>query len=76
MGMERGGFELHLSEHHGDPPPGSTAFVKTEGIRAFHRDLLDKQYRFNRRGREEAPWALPLEVVDPFGNRIRFRERT
>ncbi|WP_313534052.1 glyoxalase superfamily protein [Haematobacter sp.] len=76
MGVERGGFELHLSEHHGDATPGSTAFVETEGIRAFHRDLLNKQYRFNRPGLEEAPWGLLLEAVDPFGNRIRFCERT
>ncbi|OWJ75896.1 glyoxalase superfamily protein [Haematobacter genomosp. 1] len=75
MGVERGGFELHLSEHHGDATPGSTAFVETEGIRAFHRDLLNKQYRFNRPGLEEAPWGLLLEVVDAFGNRIRFCER-
>jgi len=76
MGVERGGFALHLSEHHGDATPGSTAFVETKDIRAFHSDLLGKRYRFNRPGLDELSWGLQMEVVDPFGNRIRFCERT
>lgn len=75
IGMERGGFELHLSEHHGDATPGSTAFVETLNIRAYHRELIAKGYAYNRPGLEELPWGLQVEVSDPFGNRIRFCER-
>lgn len=75
MGITRAGLTLHLSEHHGDASPGTTIFVKMQNIRAFHTELTDKRYRYNRPGLEEAPWGLTVEVHDPFGNRIRFCEQ-
>jgi hypothetical protein len=34
-----------------------------------------KGYRFMRPGIEVAPWnARVMEVIDPFGNRLRFNE--
>ncbi len=75
MQITRGDLVLHLSEHHGDCCPGSTVFVPMRGIEAFHRELLAKNYGFNRPGLEIAPWnARCMEVVDPFGNRLRFSE--
>jgi catechol 2,3-dioxygenase-like lactoylglutathione lyase family enzyme len=75
MQVSRGGLVLHLSEHHGDCCPGSTVFVRMQGIEELHRELGDKRYGYNRPGLEMAPWkARCMEVVDPFGNRLRFSE--
>lgn len=75
MAVERAGLRLHLSEHHGDASPGSNAFIPTANLRAFHRELSDKQYAYNRPGLEEMPWGMQMQVDDPFGNRLRFCEQ-
>ena len=75
MQVSRGGLVLHLSEHHGDCCPGSSVFVHMQGIDELHRELIDKHYGYNRPGIGMAPWnAKCMEVVDPFGNRLRFNE--
>jgi uncharacterized glyoxalase superfamily protein PhnB len=75
MQMSRDGLLLHLSEHHGDACPGSTAVGQTTGLEAYHREITAKGYRFMRPGIEVAPWnARVMEVIDPFGNRLRFNE--
>jgi catechol 2,3-dioxygenase-like lactoylglutathione lyase family enzyme len=74
MEVARAGLRLHLSEHHGDASPGSTAFIPMRGIRALHRELTAKRYGYARPGLEEAPWGDMLTVADPFGNRLRFCE--
>lgn len=74
MGIQRSGFVLHLSEHHGDATPGSTAFVRMHNIRAFHAEIIARPYANNRPGLDEVPWGIQVEVIDPFGNRIRFCE--
>ena len=66
---------LHLTEHHGDCCPGSTVFVWLTGIEELHRDLTAKGYRHMRPGLERTFYdALCVEVIDPFGNRLRFNE--
>jgi len=73
--VSRAGIRLHLSEHHGDASPGSTVFIWMRGLADYHRELLAKDYRYNRPGLEEAPWdARVMQVSDPFGNRLRFSE--
>ena len=72
MAVERAGFELHLTEHHGDASPGSTTFVWMKGVQAFHAELTAKAYGYGRPGIEHLPWGDQVEVHDPFGNRIRF----
>lgn len=73
--VSRAGLKLHLSEHHGDASPGSTVLVWMRGIADYHRELLAKDYRYNKPGLEDAPWdAKVMEVSDPFGNRLRFSE--
>jgi hypothetical protein len=75
MQVSRAGCVLHLSEHHGDACPGSTVFVRVAGIDDFHVELAAQQYKYNRPCIERAPWnAMLMEVVDPFGNRLRFNE--
>jgi catechol 2,3-dioxygenase-like lactoylglutathione lyase family enzyme len=75
MQVSRCGLVLHLSKHHGDCCPGSTVFVRMQCIEELHRELSDKRYGYNRPGLEMARWnARCMEVVDPFGNRLRFNE--
>ncbi|MBL9122937.1 MAG: VOC family protein [Planctomycetaceae bacterium] len=76
MQISRAGLVLHLSEHHGDGTPGSTTFVRMRGIEAFHAELIGKQYNYLRPGLcREDRGSLSLEVVDPFGNHLRFDEQ-
>jgi hypothetical protein len=73
--ISRGELVLHLTEHHGDYCPGSTVFVRTTHVEDFHREITAKGYRFMHPGIEPTPLHSKLmEVIDPFGNRIRFDE--
>ena len=73
MQVSRGDLKLHLTEHHGDCCPGSTVYVQTDGLEDYHREITAKGYPFMRPGIEPAPWGEKImEVIDPFGNRIRF----
>jgi len=74
--VSRGDLTLHLSEHHGDCCPGSTVFVWMEGIEEFHREITSKGYGYLRPGIETTSYhTRSVQVIDPFGNRIRFNER-
>lgn len=73
--VSRAGLTLHLSEHHGDACPGSTVFVWMTGVEEFHREITGKGYKYLRPGIETTFYdAKCVEVIDPFGNRIRFNE--
>jgi uncharacterized glyoxalase superfamily protein PhnB len=75
MQVSRAGLSLHLSEHHGDACPGSTVFVWMTGIDEFHREITNRNYKYLRPGIETAFYgARCMQVIDPFGNRIRFNE--
>nr|WP_202314877.1 glyoxalase superfamily protein [Mesorhizobium sp. L-8-10] len=41
---------------------------------ALQKGLVAKNYRYNRPGLERQEWGLECQVIDPFGNRIRFLE--
>lgn len=73
--VSRGGLKLHLSEHVGDATPGGNMTVYMTGLRAFHSELLEKNYRYLRPGITDEEWGAEMKVTDPFGNRIRFMER-
>jgi catechol 2,3-dioxygenase-like lactoylglutathione lyase family enzyme len=73
--VSRGGLKLHLSEHSGDASPGANAVCYMEGVEAFQKSLVAKDYKYNRPGLERQDWGLECTVIDPFGNRIRFIER-
>lgn len=76
MQVSRLGLVLHLSEHHGDCCPGSTVFVWMNGIDEYHAELTSKNYKYLRPRIETTFYdAKSVEVIDPFGNRIRFNER-
>ncbi len=72
--VSRSGLRLHLSEHAGDATPGGNMCVYMKGIRAFHKELIGKNYRFMKPGLEDEDGRLEVTVIDPFGNRIRFME--
>jgi len=75
MQVSLGPLVLHLSEHHGDASPGSTVFVRVEGLVAYHAQLLAKNYPYLRPGIErDGDGSLCVQVLDPFGNRLRFDE--
>lgn len=72
--VSRGALKLQLSEHSGDASPGANMLVRMTGVEAWQRELVGKNYKYNRPGLERQDWGLECEVIDPFGNRIRFLE--
>ncbi|MHB2267521.1 glyoxalase superfamily protein [Aliihoeflea sp. PC F10.4] len=72
--VSRSGLRLHLSEHAGDATPGGNMCVYMTGIREFHRELSDRDYRYMKPGLEKQDNRLEVQVTDPFNNRIRFME--
>ena len=72
--VSRAGLRLHLSEHSGDANPGGNMVVYMNGIEALQRELAGKNYRYMKPGLEKVEDRLEIEVIDPFGNRIRFME--
>ena len=45
------------------------------GIEDFHREITAKNYKYLRPGIETTFYdSKCVEVIDPFGNRIRFNE--
>ncbi len=75
MQIMRDGCTLHLTEHYGDCCPGSTVSVRVSGLAEYHREISAKNYRYMRPGIERFPWGADvMEVIDPFGNHIRFSE--
>ena len=74
--ISRAGLVLHLTGHFGDATPGSTVFVPMTGAAALHDELLNQRPNPNMRpGLEMLPWGTQVEVIDPFGNRLRFCEQ-
>lgn len=76
MQISKDGMVIHLTEHHGDCSPGGKIYIECTGLREYHRELLDKNYSYNRPGLDTAPWsALCMTVIDPFGNKLMFNEK-
>lgn len=77
MGISRDGLTLYLSEHHGDGTPGTHVIVDMTGVDELHRELGAKNYRYMNPGIRTQEWgARELGVIDPFGNRLIFSERS
>jgi catechol 2,3-dioxygenase-like lactoylglutathione lyase family enzyme len=75
MQISRAGCVLHLSEHHGDCCPGSTVFLRVRDVESFHAEISAKNYGYLRPGVERTFHnSKCMEVIDPFGNRMRFDE--
>lgn len=75
MQISRSGLTLHLSQHHGDACPGSTLHIRVSGLAAFHAEITAKSYGHLRPDiKKTFHHSRQMEVIDPFGNRIRFDE--
>jgi uncharacterized glyoxalase superfamily protein PhnB len=72
--LKRSELTLHLSEHHGDATPGSAVFVPMKNVDVFQQELIAKNYKYTKPAIQDLPWGRMMEVVDPFGNKIRFCE--
>ena len=76
LGLVRGPVKLHLSEHRGDAATGSAIFVWMRGIDDYRRELTGRDAGFTVPAIADQPWGREIGLVDPFGNRLRFCERT
>lgn len=75
MEVKRENIIFHLSEHHGDGTPGTRVSIWGEGVPEYHKELIDKKYKYNRPGLEKMFYgAVSFTVIDPFGNKITFEE--
>lgn len=75
--ISRDRLVIHLSEHHGDGSPGGAHWITMKGLDAFHAELAARKYPNMHPGIEPMPPRLRvMEVIDPFGNRLRFGEFT
>ncbi|ADD43301.1 glyoxalase superfamily protein [Stackebrandtia nassauensis] len=73
MRIRRGETVLDLSEHHGDGTPGSVVWVPIGDLRSFHAELSRRAHPNLRPGIErDAPGGPTMEIIDPFGNVLRF----
>jgi catechol 2,3-dioxygenase-like lactoylglutathione lyase family enzyme len=73
MQISRAGIMLHLTEHHGDCLPGACVFLRVAGLEEFHAELKAKNYRYYKPGIETTEHkSRSMELLDPFGNKLRF----
>jgi uncharacterized glyoxalase superfamily protein PhnB len=64
---------IHLSEHHGDGTPGTIIRIECDDVKAYHKELESKNYRFLNPGIGQQPWAeQEMCLADPFGNKLIF----
>lgn len=68
-----------LSEHHGDGSPGVHIHIEDfKGLKAYHKLLIEKKYKYNRPGLGAPFWdenSIAMTVIDPVGNKITFLEK-
>lgn len=75
--IEKDGLIIHLSEHHGDGTPGTNVFVWCNGVEEFHKEIINKKYKYNKPGLEKTFYgSLAVTVIDPFHNQVIFNEKT
>ena len=73
--VSRSAAVLHLSEHHGDGSPNSVVWIPVLDVFALHRELLALPNAPVRPGIDpDAPGGPTLQVVDPYGNILRFAQ--
>jgi catechol 2,3-dioxygenase-like lactoylglutathione lyase family enzyme len=66
---------LHLSEHHGDGSPNGVVWFPVADVAALHKELLARPNAPVRPGLDaDAPGGPTFEVIDPYGNALRFAQ--
>ena len=74
--IEKDSLIIHLSEHHGDGTPGTNVFIWCKGVEEFHKEIINKKYKYNKPGLEKTFYgSLAVKVIDPFHNQIIFNEK-
>lgn len=74
--VSRGALRLQLSCHPGDAAPGATVLVGVADLDALLAELNAKDYSTVQAALLAVQGRPELVVTDPFGNRLRFAERT
>ena len=73
LGLKKGGFELHLSEHYGDSNPGGSVRIQLEDLESFQKKLLKKNYKYSRPDIiKQDLGTMEMIIKDPFGNKLIF----
>ncbi|AHH15221.1 glyoxalase-like domain-containing protein [Nocardia nova SH22a] len=73
--ISRSHARLHLSAHHGDGTPGSVVWTAVDGIDGWQAELAARDYPFAKPGTpEDGPGGRGFQVIDPFGNVLRFAQ--
>jgi hypothetical protein len=73
--VSRSDAVLHLSEHHGDGSPNGVVWFPVRDVSALHKELLARPNAPVRPGIEQnAPGGPTLQVIDPYGNILRFAQ--
>ncbi|ABS03726.1 glyoxalase superfamily protein [Kineococcus radiotolerans] len=71
--VSRGQMVLHLSEHHGDGSPHGVVWIAVADVHALHTELHSHSAAPLRPGVDlEFPGGPTMEVIDPYGNVLRF----
>ena len=73
IGLKRGEFRLHLSEHYGDSNPVTSIRIEIENLGSFHKKLSNKNYKYSRPSIIKQDWGtMEMIIKDPFGNKLIF----
>ncbi|MET8295880.1 glyoxalase superfamily protein [Streptomyces sp. NPDC005180] len=73
--VSRSSAVLHLSEHHGDGSPNGVVWIPVRDVSALHAELLARANAPVRPGIDrDAPGGPTLQVIDPYGNVLRFAQ--
>jgi catechol 2,3-dioxygenase-like lactoylglutathione lyase family enzyme len=73
--VSRSAAVLHLSEHHGDGTPNTVVSIPVRDVRALHEELLARPHAPVRPGIDpDAPGGPTVQVIDPYGNVLRFAQ--
>ena len=73
LGLKKGDFQLHLSEHHGDSSPGASIRIEIDNLKSFQEKLLKKNYKYSRPGIIKQDWGtMEMIIKDPFRNKLIF----
>ena len=73
LGLIKGGFRLHLSEHYGDSNPITSIRIELANLESYHKKLSDKNYKHSRPSIIKQDWGtMEMIITDPFGNKLIF----
>jgi hypothetical protein len=73
--ISRDGVQLHLAEQSEGGRPGALLFRDMKGLAALHAELVARRGKFAPTDIRFTPWdSREFEVMDPFGNHLRFWE--